>query len=128
MISLHLKYEGLEKPKIENQEATSVIAPLPGENRKQALEKYLSMAKNYREYLSKTKYGTEIVGLNNLGEITFEIIDGKEIIVQTLWWRLESWEDGKMLEPFPLTRCEISLDFDDEQHPISDVVKEVEES
>lgn len=117
--------EGLEKPKIENQEATSVIAPLPGENRKQALEKYLSMAKNYREYLSKKGHGTEIVGLNNVGEITFEIVDGKEIIVQTLWWRLESWEDGKMLEPFPLTRCEISLDFEDKLHPMSDVVKEV---
>ncbi|MEM7581283.1 MAG: hypothetical protein AAF316_15865 [Cyanobacteria bacterium P01_A01_bin.80] len=122
------KDEGLDKPEIENQEAISVIAPLPRENRKQALEKYLSMAKNYREFLSKKGHGTEIVGLNNLGEITFEKIDGKEIIVQTLWWRLESWEDGKMLEPFPLTRCEISLEFDDGQHPMSDVVKEVIDS
>ncbi|MBV6621556.1 MAG: hypothetical protein KI793_01150 [Rivularia sp. (in: Bacteria)] len=119
------KDEGLEKPKTENTESSPVIAPLPGENRKEAVEKYLSMAKNYREYLSKKGHGTEIVGLNNIGEITFEIIDGKETIVQTLWWRLESWEDGKMLEPFPLTRCEISLEFDDEQHPIDDVVKEV---
>ena len=86
------------------------------------------MARNYKEYLSKKGHGTEIVGLNNIGEITFEIIDGKETIVQTLWWRLESWEDGKMLEPFPLTRCEISLEFDDEQHPMSDVVKEVIDS
>ncbi|MDY6901446.1 MAG: hypothetical protein SWZ49_25725, partial [Cyanobacteriota bacterium] len=122
------KDEGLEKPETENQEATSVIAPFPGENRKPALEKYLSMAKNYKEYLSKKGHGTEIVGLNNLGEITFEIIDGKETVVQTLWWRLESWEDGKMLEPFPLTRCEISLEFDDELHPMSDVVKEVIDS
>ena len=122
------KDEGLEKPETENQEAASVIAPFPGENRKLALEKYLSMAKNYREYLSKKGHGTEIVGLNNLGEINFEIIDGKETIVQTLWWRLESWEDGKMLEPFPLTRCEISLEFDDELHPMSDVVKEVIDS
>ena len=120
--------EGLEKPKRENQEAISVVAPFPGENRKLALEKYLSMARNYKEYLSKKGHGTEIVGLNNIGEITFEIIDGKETIVQTLWWRLESWEDGKMLEPFPLTRCEISLEFDDEQHPMSDVVKEVIDS
>ena len=120
--------EGLDKPKTENQEAISVVAPFPGENRKLALEKYLSMARNYKEYLSKKGHGTEIVGLNNIGEITFEIIDGKETIVQTLWWRLESWEDGKMLEPFPLTRCEISLEFDDEQHPMSDVVKEVIDS
>ena len=119
------KDEELEKPKTQNQEATSVIAPLPGENRKPALQKYLSMAKNYREFLSKKGHGTEIVGLNNLGEITFEIVDGKEMIVQTLWWRLESWEDGKMLEPFPLTRCEVSLEFDDKQHPINDVIKEI---
>ncbi|MEO1430993.1 MAG: hypothetical protein AAFV71_18405 [Cyanobacteria bacterium J06633_8] len=119
------KDEEFEKPKTENTETSSIIAPLPGENRKQAIEKYLSMAKNYREYLSKKGHGTEIVGLNNIGEITFEILDGKEMIVQTLWWRLQSWEDGKMLEPFPLTRCEISLEFDDEQHPMSDVVKEV---
>ncbi|MGB6300874.1 MAG: hypothetical protein WBF90_32520 [Rivularia sp. (in: cyanobacteria)] len=118
--------EGLENPKTLNQEATSVIAPLPGEKRREALEKYLSMARNYKEYLSKKGHGTEIVGLNNLGEITFELIDGKETIVQTLWWRLESYEDGKMLEPFPLTRCEVSLEFDDEQHPLSDVIKEVE--
>lgn len=120
------KDEGLEKPETENKEATSVIAPLPGESRKPALEKYLSMAKNYKEYLSKKGHGTEIVGLNNLGEITFELIDGKETIVQTLWWRLESYEDDKMLEPFPLTRCEVSLKFDDEQHPLSDVIKEVD--
>ncbi|MEL6456869.1 MAG: hypothetical protein AAFQ91_01285 [Cyanobacteria bacterium J06621_15] len=119
------KDEELEKPETENKEAISVVAPLPGENRKPALEKYLSMARNYKEYLSKKGHGTEIVGLNNLGEITFEIIDDKQTIVQTLWWRLESWEDDKMLEPFPLTRCEISLEFDDEQHPMSDVIKEV---
>ncbi|MEM6754862.1 MAG: hypothetical protein AAF630_18045, partial [Cyanobacteria bacterium P01_C01_bin.38] len=125
---LATKDEDLEKPKTENQPATSVIAPLPGEKRREALEKYLSMAKNYREFLSKKGHGTEIVGLNNLGEITFEIIDGKETIVQTLWWRLESYENDKMLEPFPLTRCEVSLEFDDEQHPMSDVIKEVDVS
>ena len=86
------------------------------------------MAKNYREYLSKKGHGTEIVGLNNIAEIGFEKVNGKEVVVQTLWWQLESWENDKMLEPFPLTRCEISLDFDDKQHPMSDVIKEVEVS
>ncbi len=122
---LAAKDEGLSKFKAEKIEITSPIAPLPGENRKEALEKYLSMAKNYREYISRKGNGTEIVGLNNLAEITFDIVDGKEVVVQTLWWKLES-QDGKMLEPFPLTRCEVSLDFDDKQHPMSDVIKEVE--
>ena len=123
---LAAKDEEICEPKIENIEITDLIAPLPGENRPEFVEKYLSKAKNYRNYLNKKGHGTEIVGLNNLGEITFEIADGKEKIVQTLWWRLESRENGKMLEPFPLTRCEVSLDFDDEQHPMNDVIKEVE--
>ncbi|MEB3218325.1 MAG: hypothetical protein VKN72_19120 [Nostocales cyanobacterium 94392] len=123
---LAAKDEELTKFKAEKIETTSAIAPLPGESRKQALEKYLSMAKNYRDYFSKKGRGTEIVGLNNLGEITFDLVDDKEVVVQTLWWRLESQENGKMLEPFPLTRCEVSLDFDDEQHPMNDVIKEVD--
>jgi hypothetical protein len=118
--------EELSEFKAEKIETTSAIAPLPGENRKEALEKYLSMAKNYRDYISSKGHGTEIVGLNNIAEITFEIVDAKETIVQTLWWRLESQENGKMLEPFPLTRCEVSLDFNDDQHPMNDVIKEVE--
>ncbi len=123
---LEAKDEKLSPPKGEHIETTSVIAPLPGENPQEALEKYLSMAKNHQNYLRKKRHGTEIVGLNNLGEITFQIVDGKEIVVQTLWWRLESKETGKMLETFPLTRCEVSLEFDDELHPMSDVIKELE--
>lgn len=125
---LAAKDEDLSESEINQIETTELIAPLPGEKRKSAIEKYLSMAKNYRDYLRKKGHGTEIVGLNNIGEITFEIVDGKQIVVQTLWWRLESRENGKILEPFPLTRCEVSLDFDDEQHPMSDVIKEVQNS
>ncbi|MUG96711.1 hypothetical protein F7734_31975 [Scytonema sp. UIC 10036] len=104
----------------------SVKAPLPGQNRKQPLEKYLAMAKNYRDYTSNKTIGKEIVGLNNIGEITFEFVEGREIAVQTLWWRLESWEKDKLLEPFPLTRCEVSLNFADPDYPMDEVLKEVE--
>jgi hypothetical protein len=83
------------------------------------------MARNYRDYLGKNGKGKEVVGLNNIGEITFEFVDGKEIAVQTLWWRLESWEKGKLLEPFPLTRCEVSLVFDDPNYPMDEVLKEI---
>ncbi|MDJ0737211.1 MAG: hypothetical protein QNJ47_24625 [Nostocaceae cyanobacterium] len=102
----------------------SVVAPLPGENRKQPLEKYIAMAKNHLDYTANN-HGREIVGVNNIGEITFESVNGKNIAVQTLWWRLKSWEDGKLLQPFPLTRCEVSLDFDDKEHPLGDVLREV---
>ncbi|GAA6623827.1 hypothetical protein [Scytonema sp. NUACC26] len=104
----------------------SVKAPLPGQNRKEPLEKYLAMAKNYRDYTSNKTTGKEIVGLNNLGEITFEFVEGKEVAVQTLWWRLESWEKDKLLEPFPLTRCEVSLNFADPHYPMDELLKEVE--
>jgi hypothetical protein len=98
----------------------SVVAPLPGEQRQQFLEEYLAMAK-FCNYL---KEGKEIVGLNNLGEITFESVDGNLVVVQTLWWRLES-RGNKILDPFPLTRTEVSLSFADKAHSMSDVLKEV---
>jgi hypothetical protein len=110
----------------DSENLKSVIAPFPKENRFQALERYLVMAKNHREYKGLWGHGKEIVGLNNFAEITFEFDDNKQIAVQTLWWRLESYEDDKLLEPFPLTRYEISLSFDDKECPIDDVLREVE--
>ncbi|WP_017316024.1 metallophosphoesterase family protein [Mastigocladopsis repens] len=103
----------------------SVKAPLPGQDRKPLLEQYLAMAKNYRDYIGKKGQGKEVVGLNNIGEITFELVNGKEIAVQTLWWRLESCQKGKLLEPFPLTRTEVSLVFDDQNYPMDEVLREV---
>jgi hypothetical protein len=117
---------------ITNQEISrlgkfdSVKAPLPGQDRKQPLIQYLAMARNSRDYIGKKGQGKQVVGLNNIGEITFEFVDGKEIAVQTLWWRLESWEKDKLLEPFPLTRTEVSLVFDDQDHPMDEILKEVQ--
>lgn len=119
------KYEKFtEPPGSRPVEAISIIAPLPGQARKEFLEKYLAIAKNDRDFRGKWGHGKQIVGVNNIGEITFELIDGKEIAVQTLWWRLESWEKDKLLEPFPLTRCEVSLVFDDKDYPMADILKE----
>ncbi len=92
--------------------SNTVIAPLPGEKRKPYLKQYLAMAKNHRDYLFGRGEGKEVVGLNNIGEISFNFNEGKAIATQTLWWRLKSW-DGKLLEPFPLTRTEVSLLFDE---------------
>jgi hypothetical protein len=113
-----------EPPGSRPVEARYVIAPLPGQERKEFLEKYLAIAKNDRDFRGKWGHGKQIVGVNNIGEITFEFIDGKEIAVQTLWWRLESWEKDKLLEPFPLTRSEVSLLFDDKDYPMADILNE----
>jgi hypothetical protein len=111
---------------LDDENSKYIIAPLPKKDRRQALETYLVKAKNHHEYKGLWGHGKEIVGVNNFGEITFEFDDKKQIAVQTLWWRLESYEDDKLLEPFPLTRHEISLSFDDKECPMDDVLREVE--
>jgi hypothetical protein len=110
---LSAKLEDINQPQDFHPVKPSVVkAPLPGEDRKQPLAQYLAMAKNYRDRTSQKGKGKEVVGLNNIGEITFEFSEDQDIAVQTLWWRLESWEKGKLLEPFPLTRYEVSLNFE----------------
>ncbi|BAZ66638.1 MAG: hypothetical protein KME28_20985 [Pelatocladus maniniholoensis HA4357-MV3] len=105
------KDEKVHEPKDTNLvQPQSITAPLPGQNRKLPLEKYLAMAKNHRDYLGKWGAGKAVVGVNNIGEITFEVVDGKQIAVQTIWWRLESLHEGELLEPFPLTRYEVFLE------------------
>ena len=114
------KFENFHQPKGSHPvKPISIIAPLPGEEREEPLEKYLAIAKNDRDFRGKWGHGKQIVGVNNIGEITIELINGKEIAVQTLWWRLQSWEN-QLLEPFPLTRSEVSLLFDDEDYPMSE--------
>jgi hypothetical protein len=111
---------------LDDENPKYIIAPLPKKDRRQALETYLAKAKNHREYKGLWGHGKEIVGVNNFGEITFEFDDKKQIAVQTLWWRLESYEKDQLLEPFPLTRYEISLSFDDKECSMDDVLREVE--
>ena len=114
-----------QKQNSHSANTTSILAPLPGQNRQPFLEQYLAIARNEHHHELGKNYGKEIVGVNNIAEITFESVDGKDIVVQTLWWRLESHNKNKFLEPFPLSRCEVSLDFADKQHPIDDVLKEL---
>jgi hypothetical protein len=104
-----------------------IVAPLPRQQRLETLNRYLGMAKNHHEYKGLWGHGKEVVGVNNFGEITFEFDDTKQLAVQTLWWRLHSYEKGKLLEPFPLTRYEVSLSFNDKDCSINDVLKEVRE-
>lgn len=97
----------------------NAIAPLPLQPRTQALVNYVSGAKNH------PSRNQEVVGVNNFGEITFEFNQNKYIAIQTLWWRLESHDEENPLEPFPLTRCEVSLSFDDENYPFQDLMREI---
>jgi len=97
--------------------------PTPGESREDALARYLVAAEDHEDYAKKWGDGKEIVGVNNIGEITVSWPDEDEnkAVVQQLWWRLESRleneEDESLLNLFPLTKHIISLHFDDAQYP-----------
>lgn len=84
--------------------------------RLEALQNYLCMAENHKDYATKWGDGKEIVGLNNIGEVTFNWNSGDDkTVVQKLWWRLK---DGKgLLEPFPLTKWIVSLSYIDANYP-----------
>lgn len=86
--------------------------PAPGWRRDYALKQYLSAAKNHQSYRSKWGNGKEIVGVNNLGEVTFQWKDNQKAVVHELWW----WLEGKDY-PFPLSKWVISLDPDDPNYP-----------
>lgn len=59
--------------------------------RDQALAQYLAAARNLDGYLGKWGNGKEIVGHNNLGEITFRWPAGEgKSATQHLWWHLPS--------------------------------------
>jgi hypothetical protein len=110
---------------LDSQSPISIVAPLPGQDREKPLKAYLTMAKNHQDYKGIGNKAKQIIGVNNLGEITLEFTEEKQIAVQTLWWRLEGYNQGEFLEPFPLTRYEISFDFDDPEYSMGDVLKEV---
>ena len=93
-----------------------LTAPGPGD-RKEALSKYLALAKNHMEYTKKWGNGKEIVGVNNISEVFFEWGETEKFISQETWWRLEG-ENGKMLDLFPLSKFKVSLNFDDPQFPL----------
>ncbi len=109
---------------LDSQNPISIVAPLPGQDREKPLKAYLTMAKNHCDRMGFRNTPKQVVGVNNLGEITLEFTNDKHVAVQTLWWRLESY-NNTFLEPFPLTRYEVSLDFDDPEYSMDDVLKEV---
>ena len=78
-------------------------------DRQGALKNYLTAAKNHKDYLTKWGNGKEIVGVNNLGEITLIWNSNDKSVIHKLWWRLKG--DTDYLEPFPLTKYIASLDF-----------------
>lgn len=77
----------------------------PSLDRKEALGRYQVASLNHRDYLGPWGSGKEIVGVNNLAELTFTwgVGDDKKVS-QILWWRLEGMNSAA-----PLTRHEVDL-------------------
>ena len=74
---------------------------------------YLAVSANHTDVTHKWGDGKEIVGVNNIGEITFRWQPGDaKAVVQELWWRLQQRQDpDRLLDPFPLSKAIVSLSF-----------------
>jgi len=110
------------------EEALRDITPRPVSDpttgdRLQALRSYLAMSENHADYVGKWGDGKELVGVNNLGEVTFNWgADDEKYVIQKLWWRLESSTKVKdPLPPHPLTKWNVSLRFADPRYPRPEV-------
>lgn len=64
-------------------------API-SENKSEML-KYLVDLGVYEQKVKEAAYGSEIVGVNNIGQLTFQWLDDatRRSVTQTLWWRRE---------------------------------------
>ncbi|MBE9225288.1 hypothetical protein IQ264_07560 [Phormidium sp. LEGE 05292] len=113
----------LSKFKRNEVDAQPVEKPIPGGDRQQPMSEYQKMAENHKLYAEKWGDGKEIVGLNNIGEVTFEWNDDRQMLIHTLWWFPQEWEDNTQPPvPIPLTRYEVPLQFDEQNYPKPDVI------
>ncbi|MFJ6197451.1 peptidoglycan-binding protein [Micromonospora sp. NPDC092111] len=78
-------------PTVRRDGTPEAVLDPAGLPREQALAQYLAAARNLDGYLGTWGNGKEIVGHNNLGEITFDWPAGeRKTATQRLWWHLPS--------------------------------------
>lgn len=98
-------------------EPLQVSFPRPPEQLTKLREYMAKAARIERAYLKKDGPGKQLVGKNNIGEISFRWRPNDDkAVIHTLWWRLKDTKDGEM-QPFPLTRFIVSLAFSDSKFP-----------
>jgi hypothetical protein len=90
----------------------------PTSDRVQQLSAYLGVSAQHRRFL-KEGSGMEVVGKNNLGEISFAW-GSTHSVVHELWWRVEG-DDHAVVEPLPLTKFVVSLDHGQSRYPRPEV-------
>jgi hypothetical protein len=87
-------------------------------DKNKALKEYLKASKNHSEYIHKWGSGKEIVGMNNVSELSFDWQDGQEKIVeQKSWWYLDPKKENEPPRFFPLSKFKVPMDFKDENLP-----------
>jgi hypothetical protein len=91
---------------------TEIVTAIPATDPVQALQEAVKAARNHRFYFVFLAPGREIAGSNNLCHVFFagDDTDNDPLkVVQESWFFL-----GKLADPEPLTRWEVSLAFDPE--------------
>lgn len=102
----------LSAPRVPSA-GTQVPAP-PSWTRETAMSTWISTLERYEAYVRETAPGMEIVGWNNLGEVTFQWGEGDaKAVVHKLWWWLTP-----QAEPFPISRYTVRLALNDPQYPM----------
>jgi hypothetical protein len=86
--------------------------PAPDRNgRNNSLRGYLDAGSKPDLWSFGTETGQEVVGINNICEITFRWNPGNDkFVVYECWWRL-----GNRPDPFPLTRYDISMSLEEQE-------------
>lgn len=105
-----------------NMVYTKTVVPAPPyANRAAALQTYLAQASNSWAYNGLWGSGKEIVGKNNIGEISFSLDANSKLksVFHTIWWQLRSNANSNtFLGMFPLTKHEISLEYGNGVYPM----------
>lgn len=98
----------------EARVATHASIPMPPRWESQAAwNSYIAVGGEYEIYLSSDAPGREIVGWNNIGEVTFKWGPGDEKeVVHELWWWL-----SPEAQPFPLSKYVVGLRLNDPRYP-----------
>lgn len=94
---------------------TQVNLPPPNVDRNQAISSYLGLCRDHSDYIGMWGNGKEIVGKNNIGDISFRDANSDNIsVIHTIFWRMEPINRASApLQLAPLTRFNISLNFND---------------
>jgi hypothetical protein len=97
----------------EQRNATPASIPTPSNWKDRGMATYLAGSAEYKKYMHDYAPGREIVGFNNIGEISFlwNAGDDRSVIHQLWWWLAPT------AQAFPLSKYIVSLRLNDSKYP-----------